>query len=705
MSESDWEDVTTGPTSSGSSSEWEDIAIGPRVAPQAEPLNPRQDFTGGLIDIADKMSFGAGDELVAGIGNAVDWTANKLANWTTGADVPQDSNYDQKLAQARDLKSGYEQAHPVGSLINNAPAFFAPVPKIFSAEKGVAPALGNIAKGSGIGAGYGGASGFLSSEGGLDNRLQGAKSGATVGALTGGVLQTASEGLQGIANRAPEFAASQNRKSIGTRQTDYQQGPQSIEELATFGDPTQVESKTKTALDDLLKTGSLGESRDPRALLIGSGVQQKALSDEIGRVVSAYDKAQGKGQAAPVHPAWDEAMNFLASGQGGERTEAFLKKLSDLDSLIQQEGGGRLRYLQAQKIAKGKQWDANDSLVNDFNRAIYADMQKTIEDAVPQVKPLNDQLGKYITVHPILKRGLATLENKDLGTKIINFSKTTGGAMGGVIAGGTLGGLPGAVLGLGVGVGARYLTSPTGRKLTADLADNLGPKFATASNLATQSIPAASQAITPQGERSPKYPAGIDTRKEAPQLGLSRGLSPSSQPTPPKTTAQQDINNTPIALQNMFSSQQQVDPFNAVFGGQNMDTNVPAQLVQAVTHQESAGNPRAISPKGAAGLMQVMPATYREWAPKVGLAADSDPLDPANNQKVGTAYLGYLMQRYGNNVPLALAAYNWGMGNLDKAIAAQGTTDIQLLAHHMPEETRSYVTHIMAALPQNFEVA
>jgi len=90
-----------------------------------------------------------------------------------------------------------------------------------------------------------------------------------------------------------------------------------------------------------------------------------------------------------------------------------------------------------------------------------------------------------------------------------------------------------------------------------------------------------------------------------------------------------------------------------------LSSSVEANLLRAVIVVESGFNSRAVSKRGAVGLMQLMPAT----ATRFGV---SNPYDPRENVHAGAQYLKFLIDRFGQNIRLALAAYNAGEEAVDR---------------------------------------
>ena len=122
---------------------------------------------------------------------------------------------------------------------------------------------------------------------------------------------------------------------------------------------------------------------------------------------------------------------------------------------------------------------------------------------------------------------------------------------------------------------------------------------------------------------------------------------------------------------------------------------------------ESNLDPQAVSPKGAIGLMQVMPQTAREF----GVTNPADLKDPQTNIRVGLQYMSQLMDRYKGNVELSLAAYNAGPHRVKRWKKLPGSEHIDVFIENIEfYQTRDYVRKVMKnywaykLLQSNFQI-
>jgi soluble lytic murein transglycosylase len=133
---------------------------------------------------------------------------------------------------------------------------------------------------------------------------------------------------------------------------------------------------------------------------------------------------------------------------------------------------------------------------------------------------------------------------------------------------------------------------------------------------------------------------------------------------------------------------------------QASDKGLDPALIAAVIYAESHFRDGQVSSAGALGLMQLTPQTARYIARKSGGTAFvvDDLATPQVNIAYGAYYLRYLLQRYGDNETLALAAYNAGEGNVDRWITAARQRERDLTITAIPyAETRSYVSRVQDA--------
>jgi soluble lytic murein transglycosylase-like protein len=163
----------------------------------------------------------------------------------------------------------------------------------------------------------------------------------------------------------------------------------------------------------------------------------------------------------------------------------------------------------------------------------------------------------------------------------------------------------------------------------------------------------------------------------APAVASSASSVPSSVPSSASA---------PPAASGSASSQTYGQMFQTVGGQFDLDW----RMLAAQAYIESGFDSLALSDSGAMGLMQVLPDTWREWAPAVEA---SDPFDAYSSVLVAAAYLDYLRQRLASQgypeTEWMLVAYNWGPDRLNEFLTAGGTWDT------LPEMRRQYAGEIL----------
>ena len=140
-------------------------------------------------------------------------------------------------------------------------------------------------------------------------------------------------------------------------------------------------------------------------------------------------------------------------------------------------------------------------------------------------------------------------------------------------------------------------------------------------------------------------------------------------------------------------------PLQRTFSQMARERVMDTSLLYAISRQESALYPLAQSPVGARGLMQLMPATAKETAGKLGVPY-RDPqqlFDPMMNIRLGSAYLKRLLDVYDGNRILAAAAYNAGPGRVKRWRDAHTDKPMDVWVESIPyQETRNYVQNVLS---------
>lgn len=527
----------------------------------------------------------------------------------------------------------------------------------------------NVGQAAGVGAGTAGLQTFLSTPGTLEKRLAAAGESAETGAMYGSAAGGIGQVFSAAAPKLQSFGKAARRSAIGATAADYRK---TAGKRNFVPKEEGVYTLTQQGIDNVIDKGYLGNSLDP---LMQSDNLETAVRTLENQLDANIAKVDAIGTTVKT-PQFIKLARDIQTGKfGGVNRERYATRLAEIKADIASQRANKLQYLQDQKKYFGTLYDPTGTTADaKFNRAVYHELQSAIENYVPDAKNINEEVQSLILTRPIIARrkAQAGAAGNQFFNALARATYTTGGILG---AGARLAGI-GPLASAGLAMGTRGAATPTGRNLIGQAltGDRLAEGGLVAGLRAGQV--ASRPDIVPIPRDGAEQVAGASeqdselTALEA-ELAALDAQVPTAQPTPQPESVKVGKQNISIPTGEEYA---------------------PPSLVKAVIQVESAGKPKAVSPKGATGLMQLMPATAKD----LGV----NPTNAQENVEGGSRYLQQLISKYGKT-DIGLAAYNWGQGNVDKAIrklkaerkAVTWANIMQVVK--VPMETRLYVNKVL----------
>lgn len=596
---------------------------------------------------------------------------------------------------AYDVLSGLKKAADVGETIVET------VPLARSAQKLVTSVPGQAFT-----------AGYLSADPTISNPLvEGGKS-ALVGSALSGVSDVFGKGLSSLARQSDRLTLSK----YGLTATDI---GRTLKKAAVAGKEVGRDIKDVTdvpilnTIKELEGRGLINAEDD----VINNIGKLGGYQDEVGyQLRNVLEEANDAAQPFPEFQTkyTDKFVNNL---RGKAREEAAKAAKAEREALVSQfEQGGSILDLQDSKVGLNYAWNTKPYTA-DIQKAIRSDLREEIEKRVESlvqqkrlpnsysrnVTELNEQWGKAAD----LKDVFAKKAGKDLGGDVVEDfflqNRTTGGAGSLNIMSAASGSFIPAALGQLATVArttkgkeflSDVLSDPAYKRIGAKLGDLL-QTYGTGKGFAQVSS-ALSQA---QKEKEAKGETALDR-------GISRGGAALN--TQDYNDIMEILRKAPAPTRAQESSPTgKVEKKNISATGDVQDLILQEPpFIQAIISVESKGNPLAKSSKGATGMMQIMPAT----AGDLGL---EDPTNPRENIKAGKRYVNQQVREFDDR-DVATAAYNWGPGNVSRALKRLEQKGVAQTWANMkkyldvPTETINYVDRVkeaeakIAADPQGY---
>ena len=464
------------------------------------------------------------------------------------------------------------------------------------------------------------------------------------------------------------------------------------------------------------------------------------IVDLLGKKI---DSVEGTKSLSAARAAWREYKQRWFYDESGQRAplNKLLRKQSPEDviadvskkSAVSDEYAKVLGGLEPNKLATEMADFANKQTVDEKlkwirdKRAVYADSpiwplvqgweeiltrtaKATKAADVPALSPSNIDIQAKSLVRALggSERVLAASTAEDATVSALSNIARSGitGTLGGKISGalsaaGLAIGLPTAQRGTDLAAEAltRALQNPNYAAQLVYDARQLAQRAPAKEAASDQRLIDVINNLAPQAAATIRGIAGLTNQATSPVAADVSTMEAMATPTPILTKPEVDPFaelESAIGPLEAETPEPTPEPETVKVGKQNIsiptgEEYAPPALVKAVMQVESGGKADAVSPKGATGLMQLMPATAKD----LGV----NPKNPEQNVEGGSRYLQRMLNKY-DSQEIALAAYNWGPGNIDRAIrkvraAGKRVTWSNILNEvRVPKETRQYVSKV-----------
>ena len=544
-------------------------------------------------------------------------------------------------------------------------------------------------------------------EGGLraegdESMLSAAGKGLIYGSAGSIVSDRLGAGLSRLANEADRLRLS----AFGLNSWDVTSNIKKAEQVGQ-----KVKQSTDAPLLKTVKRLQTGDVINPENEMLQNIANLTAYQDDLG--VELNSRLQ---QASDVIPpmrgfSFENSRKFVDKLAGTAKEDAvkiFEKEKKAL--LSQMDEGGSIMDLQRAKTGLNYVWDSKP-YSEDIRKAIRSDLRQEIENRVAiaekggkiskntagEIRDINREWGDAAD----LKDAFARKAGRDLGPdaveELFGSMRTSGGT-------GTLNiisGVTGNPIYMVAGAGLNAMRAKAGKSFMADLLEDPAAKKIGAKLGEVLQEVGQGRAFSIAGTRSEQQRLeGLkkdETVKDAIIQGLQK-VNPNSKPEEIRK-ALEGLKRKASAIEEPTKAEGKVE--GATLGKVSYEPDAIKGAIlkqdpftQAMISAESKGDPLAKSKAGAEGMLQLMPATAKELGVK-------DRKDYNQNIEGGKKYFDQLMTKYDNDRRVALAAYNWGMGNVDKAMSrvkSKGlatTWDNIMRYASVPAETENYVAYVM----------